>query len=119
MEKKCTVYRTMNFMGKKWSVLILLELYKGESDWKRYSELKRKIPDITPKILSARLKELAAEDIIKKRVDASSFPVKSEYSLSRAGKEFISVIQGMKQWALKWKVRNKVCENTNCRECFL
>ena len=115
MDKKCTIYQTVDFIGKKWTLLILLELYRSKTV--RYSELKRGLPNITPKILSARLKELEKEKLINKKVDASEFPIKCEYSLTTAGNDFINVIKNIKKWALKWKINNKVCEEVNCRGC--
>ena len=119
MNSDCTIYRTANFIGKRWTLLILLELYKGESKLKRYSKIKKSIEGITPKILSARLKELEKEKLILKKIDASEFPVKCEYSLTESGRDFIRIIQDMKKWALKWKIKNIVCEKSDCRECAL
>jgi len=96
MDKNCTLYRTLGVLGKKWTPLVLLELYKGDSAWKRYSEVKNKLADITPKILSARLKELEAEGLVKKRVDAETFPIKSEYALTESGEKFIKILKNMK-----------------------
>ncbi len=115
----CTIYQTANFIGKRWTLVILLELHKGKYRWKRYSEIKRGIKEITPKLLSLRLKELEKEGLISKRVDSSIVPVKSEYSLTRRGEDFIKIIQDMKEWALKWKFKNKVCEGTDCKNCIL
>jgi len=117
MEKDCTIYKTANFIGKRWTLLILLELYKGENKWKRYSEIKKGITTITPKILSARLKELEKEKLIEKKIDTTNFPVKCEYSLTKSGEDFIKIIQDMKEWALRWKVRNIVCKKSDCKEC--
>lgn len=117
MNKKCPVYTTMNFMGKKWTVLILLELYKGKGRWKRYSQLKNSLLDITPKVLSMRLRELEKQGLVKHRVDSKSFPVKSKYALSQSGEDFIKVVKGIKRWGLRWKVKNEECESMNCREC--
>jgi DNA-binding HxlR family transcriptional regulator len=119
MEQDCTIYKTANFIGKRWTMLILLELYKGESKWKRYSEIKRSMEEITPKILSQRLKELEKEGLITKKIDASEFPVKCEYSLTNSGDAFVKIIQDIKKWALKWKIKNIVCEKANCKECEL
>lgn len=119
MDKDCTIYKTMDFIGKKWTLLILLELYKGASKIKRYSELKKNLPDITPKILSARLKELNKQGLIIKKVDAETFPVKCEYSLTKSGLEFVDIIKNIKQWALKWKVKHKICQSADCKECTL
>ena len=119
MDGDCTIYRTASFIGKRWTLLILLELYKGNSKFKRYSEVKRNLPKITPKILSVRLKELEKEKLIERKIDASVFPVKCEYSLTKSGEDFISIIKDIKKWALKWKIENKVCEKADCRECNL
>ncbi len=119
MNKKCTVYRTAGFIGKKWTILIMLELYKGKPEWKRYTRLKNSLVNITPKILSTRLKELKKEGIIMKRVDAKTFPVKSEYVLTHSGKDFIRIIKDMKKWALEWNIKNKSCSEKDCKACEL
>lgn len=119
MDENCTVYKTIDIISKKWSLLILLEIYKGEKSKKRYTEIKNKLQEITPKVLSGRLKELEAEGLISKQIDASSFPVKSEYSLTKIGLDFISIIKEIKGWALRWKIKNNVCEQLDCKECKL
>jgi len=115
MNKSCAVYKTVDIIGKKWTLLILLELYKGEKKWKRYTELKNKLMDITPKILSFRLKELEKSKMISKKVDASSFPVKSEYSLTKQGEDFINIIEDIKKWSVKWKASD--CKVKDCKDC--
>ena len=119
MGKDCAIYRTANFIGKRWTLLILLELYKGKNKWKRFSELKRKISPITQKILSARLRELEKEGLIKKKVSRFEFPIRSEYKLSLKGDKFINVIKEMKRWYLECKARNKNCEGCECAACLL
>jgi len=118
MNKNCAVYTASNLIGKRWTIVILLELYKGESKWKRYNQIKGKLPQLTPKILSTRLKELAKEGIISKRVDSSVVPIKSEYSLTKRGEEFIDIIRHIKTWSLKYK-DNKQCKSRECKICDL
>jgi len=117
MNEECTVYKTTDIISKKWTLIILLELYKGEKNKKRYSELKNSIPDITPKILSARLKELEKHEFLTKSIDITSFPVKSEYSLTESGQDFISVIKEIKNWALRWKFYDEICGGQDCKDC--
>lgn len=119
MDRNCTVYRTSEFVSKRWTIPILLELYKGDSCSKRYSEIKSSITGITPKILSARLKELEAYNMITKRVDAETFPVRCEYELTESGREFIRIIKSMKSWALKWNISNRRCAASDCKSCKL
>jgi len=117
MDDSCTIYKTSEFVGKRWTILILLELYRDGMSPKRFNSLKASLPNITQKILSERLKELEEEGLVSKKVDSTSFPVKSEYSLTKAGCEFMDVIKTMKTWALKWKIRNKLCKSTDCINC--
>ena len=119
MDENCTVNLTVKYLTKKWTLLIILEIYKGENHTRRFSELKERLGDITPKILSERLQELEEEGIVIKHVDASTVPVKSEYTLSESGMELISVIRGIKYWALKWKIDNIPCGNQECKNCKL
>lgn len=118
MDQCCTVYRTMEYLSKRWAILILHELYKGE-EWKRFSEIKRSMKQVTPKILTERLKELEIEGLIEKRVDTSCVPIKSEYRLTPASIELMDVVHDLKKWALKWKIDNQACANSNCRLCRL
>ena len=75
--------------------------------------------DITQKILSERLKELEEEGIVTKKVDATTFPVKSEYTLTKSGLELVDIIRGIKMWALKWKIDNIPCGKQDCSVCVL
>ncbi|MGV8140824.1 MAG: winged helix-turn-helix transcriptional regulator [Candidatus Woesearchaeota archaeon] len=118
MDKNCAVFKASNIIGKRWTILILLELYKGEGKWKRYNHIKSKLLGITPKMFSSRLKELEKAGIISKRVDASVMPVKSEYSLTQHGEAFIDVIKHLKSWSLKYK-DNKSCKSKDCKMCDL
>ncbi len=118
MHHDCTIYKTVDFISKKWTLLILLELYKGK-EIKRYSDIKNNMEDITPKVLSARLKELERQKLINKTIDTSSFPVKTYYQLTERGIDFINVIQAIKKWTLKWKFSNKLCEASDCKNCPL
>jgi DNA-binding HxlR family transcriptional regulator len=119
MDDNCTVYKTMDYISKKWTLLILLEIYKGKESKKRYSNIKNKLPEITPKILSARLKELEKEGFITKNIDTRRFPVKTEYALTKVGLDFIGIIKDIKSWALRWKIHNKICERLDCKDCNL
>lgn len=110
---------TVKYLTKKWTLLIILELYKGPGNTRRFSELKESLKDITPKILSERLKELEEEGIVYKNVDATAFPVKCEYALTESGLDLIEVIRGIKKWALKWKIDNIPCGEQDCKVCVL
>lgn len=115
----CTVNQTVKYLTKKWTLLIILELYKGDNYTLRFSELKDALADITPKILSERLKELEEEGIVLKTVDATSFPVRCDYTLTESGLELIDIIKAIKTWALTWKIDNIPCGLQDCKNCVL
>ena len=117
MNQNCTIYKTSDFIGKKWTIPLILELYRGKSVKKRYSELKNKLTGITPKILSMRLKELEKHKLVKKEVHANEFPIRCEYFLTESGLAFIKVIQSMKTWALDHKFKDEHCRRMNCKNC--
>ncbi len=119
MKEECSVRKSVNFLGKRWTLLILLELYKGKSEWKRFSQIKKNLGTITPKILSVRLKELERENLIKKKINVAEFPIKSEYKLTESGKDFIRIIKNIKKWSLKWREKNKKCWERDCKDCEL
>ena len=119
MQESCTVSQTVRYLSKRWTLLIILELYKGEGYTRRFSELRDALPGITPKVLSERLKELEEEEIIVRKVDATAFPVRTEYTLTESGLEIIGIIRDIKRWALKWKIENITCGNQDCKECVL
>jgi DNA-binding HxlR family transcriptional regulator len=97
--------------------LIVLELYKGKGGPKRYSEIKKSLQGITPKMLSARLKELEKHGMIKKQVDTKTIPIKCEYSLTASGKDFVNVIKDIKTWGVRWGLGKTHCRETSCKSC--
>lgn len=119
MRTECTVSQTVKYLGRKWTFLIILELYKGENYTRRFTEVKERLPGITAKVLSARLKELEKEGLVEKRVDAGSVPIRSEYTLTRSGLELVEVIKEIKRWALRWKIDNIACRSQDCHDCVL
>lgn len=78
----------------KWKIRLLWFIDEG---YKRLSELQRKIPDASRRVLNIQLKELEAHDLVTKKI----FPVippKVEYSLTEFGKTLIPVISVLRQW---------------------
>ncbi len=118
MHETCTVYRTMDYLSKKWAMIILFEMRRG-NDWMRFSEIHTRLGNVTPKVLTERLKDLENEGLIEHRVNTSEMPIRSEYRLTQAGFEMTEIIHQIKMWALKWKIDNKPCERLDCCKCKL
>ncbi|ARV61179.1 MarR family transcriptional regulator [Nostocales cyanobacterium HT-58-2] len=88
------VQTTLKVLGGKWKLLILWHL-KDEA--KRYSELKRLIPEITEKMLIQQLRELENDGVVDRRVH-SGVPPKVEYSFTEYGKSLIPVLKPLCDW---------------------
>ena len=87
----------LKVIGRKWTFSIMLELYSNKDEWKRYTEIKNKMVEVTPKVFTARLRELEEIGFVKNRSSATQFPIKSEYTLTKQGKECVRMIKEMKQ----------------------
>lgn len=81
----------------KWKIRLLWFINEGH---KRPSELQRKIPDASRRVLNVQLNELEAHDLIKKKIFAV-VPPKVEYSLTTLGKSIIPIIGDLGKWADK------------------
>ncbi|WP_461070785.1 winged helix-turn-helix transcriptional regulator [Spirosoma horti] len=91
----CTVGLAMNLVGGKWKAVILYHLKERE---RRYSELKREMPDITEMTLSIQLKQLEKDGFIIRKVYGEKPPIRVEYSLTDFGKTFIPVLDAITAW---------------------
>jgi len=88
------VQMTLSVLGGKWKLLILWHL---KDSGKRYSELKRLMPEISEKMLIQQLKELEKDTIISRKT-LSVMPLKVEYSFTEYGKTLIPVFQPLCEW---------------------
>jgi DNA-binding HxlR family transcriptional regulator len=78
----------------KWKIRLLWFINEG---FLRPSELNRKIPDASRRVLNIQLKELEDHELISKKIYAV-VPPKVEYSLTDFGKTLIPVISVLGQW---------------------
>lgn len=78
----------------KWKMRLLWFINQGH---KRPSELQRKIPDASRRVLNIQLKELERHQLITK-VIYPVVPPKVEYNLTEFGKTIIPVITELGKW---------------------
>ncbi|MGY6648053.1 winged helix-turn-helix transcriptional regulator [Wenyingzhuangia sp. IMCC45574] len=96
-EYPCCTSLTMGIIGGKWKTVILFYLTQGTL---RYSELRKKMPQVTERTLSLQLKALEEDGLISRRVYTSKPPLKVEYALTEFGKTTIPVINTIVEWGL-------------------
>ena len=82
-------------LGKKWNGLVLWSLIE---DPKRFTDIRRNIPELSDRVLTERLRELESLDLIKRNVYAR-IPVKVEYELTQKGKALEKSMLEIQIWA--------------------
>jgi len=87
----------MDRIGGTWKMPILWRL---RDKTLRYGELKKTMPKVTHKMLTASLRELEKDGFID-RVVYPVVPPKVEYSLTERGKKSIPVISDLRQYGFQ------------------
>jgi DNA-binding HxlR family transcriptional regulator len=105
--KKCpteyvlAINDTLNVLQGKWKLPIIGSLLFGK---KRFKEIEREIPKITPRMLSKELKELEVNGIVTRTV-YNTIPVTVEYELTKSGSSLDDVMDAMIKWGLMHRNR--------------
>ncbi len=90
----CPLEKVLEIINGKWTILILWYLRLGIL---RNSELKRKMPGITQKMLSQQLRNLEKNMLIIRTV-YPEVPVRVEYSLSELGMTILPILIQLNSW---------------------
>jgi DNA-binding HxlR family transcriptional regulator len=95
----CPVERALAVVGAKWTLLILHNLMEGP---RRFGELERLIVGASPKMLTARLRELEQLGLVNRTVYAE-VPPRVEYELTDAGTSLKPIIDSLSDWGERLK----------------
>lgn len=95
----CPVETTLMLIGDKWKVLILRDLLSGT---KRFGELKKSIGSVSQKVLTAQLRDMEKNGLIRRKVYAE-VPPRVEYSLTDLGQSLKPVLDSMWNWGEGYK----------------
>ena len=94
----CPIVATMKMLGNQWNMIAIRYLHDEPM---RYNQLRRAMGNVSSKTLSRSLKHLVDEEIVERRVLATS-PVSVEYSLTERGRELSESLCVMRSWGKKW-----------------
>ena len=94
----CSVEAAIGLLDGKWKSIILWHLL--EDDVLKFNELRKKIPNVTQKMLTRQLRELEEDQLILRKVYAF-VPPKVEYRLSTLGTSLAPILVALKQWGDK------------------
>jgi DNA-binding HxlR family transcriptional regulator len=93
----CPIKEVMDFLGQKWTLIILYNLDKV--DVMRFNELSENLK-ISPRTLTKRLVELESKKLVNKK-RFNTIPPRVDYSLTEKGKGLVNSFTQLNQWALE------------------
>lgn len=90
----CPVEGVLGLIDGKWKGVILYHLLK---ETLRFNEIRRKLPNVTQRMLTLQLRELEADGLVIRKVFAQ-VPPRVDYSLTERGRSLEPVIGALKAW---------------------
>lgn len=91
-------HHAVELIGKRWTGAILRALMDGAT---RFGEVAARVPALSDRMLSERLKELEAEGVVERCVQADT-PVRIEYRLTAKGRALEPAVASLAHWAEVW-----------------
>ncbi len=90
----CPVVAALDVLDGKWTILVIRDLLPGT---RRFTELRRSLPGISPKTLTDRLRSLEDHGIVHRQMYAE-IPPRVEYSLTDRGRTLEPVLAALAAW---------------------
>ncbi len=93
--ERCPIRDVLDKLGDKWTTLILIALAVRP---RRFSELRRTVPDISKRMLTRALRVLERDGLVTRHV----FPTKPptvEYRLADLGRSLLEPLAALVAWA--------------------
>jgi DNA-binding HxlR family transcriptional regulator len=93
----CSVARTLDVIGDKWSLLILRDAFYGV---RRFDDFQEDL-GIARNVLTDRLQKLVATGVFERR-PYEERPPRYEYRLTQKGRDLLPVLLAMITWGDRW-----------------
>lgn len=114
--RPCSVARTLQIIGDRWSILLLREMMLGV---RRFDEFRQNL-GIAPNILSDRLQRMQ-ENGIASRVAYQDRPPRFEYRFTPKGRDLYATVLVVMRWGDKWLSRQRpplLLRHSRCQHDF-
>ena len=91
--QNCSIARALEVVGERWTLLIIRDTFLGLSRFDQFQESL----GVAPNVLSDRLNRLVDEGILERHA-YSERPPRSEYRLTKKGRELAVPLLALMQW---------------------
>lgn len=96
--RSCPVEVSIAVLGGAWKMTIVKYLLDEPL---RYGELRRKVGEVTPRVLTRQLRELEQDGIVHRHAYAE-VPPRVEYSLTATGQELRGFVSELNRWGAEY-----------------
>jgi DNA-binding HxlR family transcriptional regulator/putative sterol carrier protein len=93
----CAIAHGLDLVGERWALLVVRELLLGP---KRFTDLKKGLPNASPNVISERLRELERAGIVKREKLPPPASVRV-YALTDWGRELDETVISLGRWAAR------------------
>lgn len=90
----CPLTAALAAMGGKWKLIIIYWLAESP---RHFLALRQLMPSISPKVLTEQLRQLVADDIVR-RERTGRVPARVMYSLTGYGRSLIPIAESVRLW---------------------
>ncbi|MEV0355080.1 helix-turn-helix domain-containing protein [Nocardia sp. NPDC050697] len=97
-DPRCPTRQILDRLGTKWTSMAITVLTAAEPEPVRFAELRRRMPGVSAKMLSATLRELAADGLVGRSV-AGTVPPQVSYRLTPLGRSLAEPLAILREWA--------------------
>ena len=111
-ELNCSIFRAMDVLGDRWTMLVLREAFVGV---RRFTEMQRDL-GVARNVLTDRLNHLVAIGVLERR-QYQERPVRHEYRLTDMGKQLQPAILTLMHWGDQYLAPHgapTLIEHTGC-----
>ncbi len=91
----CPVAKAMELLDERWTMLVIRELLSGG---RRFNDLRRGLPRMSPTLLSKRLNQLVRAGVVDRRREGREVI----YQVTPAGEELRPAIELLGAWGIRW-----------------
>ena len=95
----CSVTRTMDLLGDRWTVLVLRDIFNGV---RRFADIQTHL-GVSRSVLSQRLRDLLAAGVLERReYQEPGERARHEYRLSAMGRDLQVILQALMNYGDRW-----------------
>jgi len=94
----CPTRQLLDRIGTKWTSMAIKVLAEAAPEEVRFAEMRRRMPGVSAKMLSATLQDLTSDGLVARRVE-TSVPPRVHYSLTDLGRSLDEPLAVLRTWA--------------------